>query len=113
MKEFIKSVQIARINCNRSVRIMKIALLFIVLSLPAVKAENGLSQRNETGVTALDMNRTVEQQRKQVTGRVVDLYGEPIIGANIVEEGTSNGTVTDIDGNFSITVADDAVLMTG
>lgn len=110
MKEFIKSVQIARINCNRSVRIMKIALLFIVLSLPAVKAENVLSQRNETGVTALDMNRTVEQQRKQVTGRVVDLYGEPIIGANIVEEGTSNGTVTDMDGRFSITVADDAVL---
>jgi TonB-linked SusC/RagA family outer membrane protein len=52
----------------------------------------------------------VQQQKKTITGKVVDINGEPIIGANIVEVGTTNGTVTDIDGNFSLDVAEDAVI---
>ena len=51
-----------------------------------------------------------QQTGKQVTGRVVDTQGESIIGANVIEVGTSNGTVTDIDGNFSLRVANDATL---
>ncbi|MDR1331345.1 MAG: TonB-dependent receptor [Tannerella sp.] len=50
------------------------------------------------------------QARKTVTGSVVDDGGEAIIGANIMEKGTVNGTVTDVDGRFSLTVADDALL---
>lgn len=42
--------------------------------------------------------------KKRITGHVVDSQGEPIIGASIIERGTSNGTVTDLDGNFSIEV---------
>lgn len=52
----------------------------------------------------------VQQQKKTITGKVVDINGEPIIGANIIEVGTTNGTVTDIDGNFSLDVAEDAVI---
>ncbi|MDR2498199.1 MAG: SusC/RagA family TonB-linked outer membrane protein, partial [Tannerellaceae bacterium] len=48
--------------------------------------------------------------RKTVSGKVVDTHGEPIIGANIVESGTTNGTTTDIDGNFSLEVASNALL---
>ena len=44
-----------------------------------------------------------------LTGTIVDGYGEPVIGANVVEKGTTNGTVTDIDGKFSLEVAPDAV----
>ena len=51
-----------------------------------------------------------QQQRKTVTGTVVDAAGEPVIGANIIEKGTTNGTVTDYDGKFSITVDNNAVL---
>lgn len=47
---------------------------------------------------------------KQVTGIVKDATGEPIIGANIVEKGTTNGVVTDIDGKFVLTVSDNAVI---
>ena len=39
-----------------------------------------------------------------VSGNVKDLSGEPLIGVNVVEKGTNNGTVTDIDGNFHINV---------
>lgn len=45
-------------------------------------------------------------QSGAVKGKVLDEQGEPIIGANIVEKGTTNGTITDIDGNFTLTVND-------
>lgn len=52
-------------------------------------------------------------QQKDVyllTGTVVDEFGVSIIGANIIEKGTTNGTVTDIDGNFSLSVKNNSVL---
>ncbi|SFS76581.1 TonB-linked outer membrane protein, SusC/RagA family [Porphyromonadaceae bacterium NLAE-zl-C104] len=52
-----------------------------------------------------------QNNRKTLIGTVTDEYGEPIIGANIIEKGTTNGTVTDIDGKFNITVSDGAVLL--
>ena len=42
------------------------------------------------------------QQGKKVTGVVVDGAGEPVIGANVVVKGTTNGTITDFDGNYTI-----------
>lgn len=47
----------------------------------------------------------------RVTGTVIDQNGEIIVGANIVEKGTTNGTITDAQGNFSLNVAPDAVLL--
>ena len=44
------------------------------------------------------------------SGTIVDATGEPIIGASVLEVGTSNGTITDFDGNFTLTVADGAQL---
>ena len=49
-------------------------------------------------------------QTKTVTGTVVDNYGEPVLGANVIVAGTTNGAVTDFDGNFSLTdVPDNAI----
>ena len=45
-------------------------------------------------------------QQGAVKGKVLDEQGEPIIGANVVEKGTTNGTITDLDGNYSLTVND-------
>ena len=41
-------------------------------------------------------------QIKDVKGTITDSSGEPLIGVSIMEKGTSNGTVSDIDGNFTI-----------
>ena len=49
-------------------------------------------------------------ETKKVTGIVKDEKGEPIIGANVVEKGTTNGIITDIDGNFELNVASSSVL---
>ena len=50
------------------------------------------------------------QQSKRVTGVVNDSYGS-VIGASIMEKGTSNGTVTDVDGNFSLNVNPGATIV--
>ena len=42
------------------------------------------------------------QNQVRVTGKVIDNLGEPMIGVSILEKGTSNGVVTDIDGNYSL-----------
>ena len=49
----------------------------------------------------------------KVSGRVVDPQGEPVIGAYITIEGTTNGTVTDVDGKFTLTAPNDAMLKVG
>ena len=51
-----------------------------------------------------------QQNNKRITGVVKDANGEPVIGANIVVKGTTNGTITDMDGNFVLDVPADAVL---
>ena len=68
--------------------------------------------RNETATPSQVQATTIVQQqtKKQVSGNVTDATGESIIGANIVEVGTTNGTVTDIDGNFSLLVENNATL---
>ncbi|MDR1114581.1 MAG: carboxypeptidase-like regulatory domain-containing protein [Tannerella sp.] len=70
---------------------------YIILSKKSI-----LSNAQQTG--------NVQQAGKRIIGIVTDTNDEPIIGANIKEKGTANGTVTDIDGNFSLTVSDNAVL---
>lgn len=49
-------------------------------------------------------------QTKQVSGVVTDGTGETVIGASVLEKGTTNGTITDLDGKFILTVNDNAVL---
>ena len=53
----------------------------------------------------------VKGGNRMVTGVVLDGNGEPIIGANVVEKGTTNGTVTDIDGKFTMNVGDGSLLL--
>ena len=43
-------------------------------------------------------------QQCAIKGKILDENGEPIIGANVVEKGTTNGTITDLDGNYTLTV---------
>lgn len=51
------------------------------------------------------------QQSRVITGRVVDSEGESIIGANIMEKGTANGTITDFEGRFTLKVSANSLLV--
>lgn len=57
-----------------------------------------------------DVSITISQQQKKITGVVTDKEGVPVIGANVLEKGTTNGTVTDADGRFSLDVSRNATL---
>ena len=75
-------------------RIALIAVFFCALGLP--KAQAFEKEILET---------TQEVEQRQITGKVTE-NGEPLIGVTVLEKGTTNGAVTDLDGNYSISVAD-------
>lgn len=52
-----------------------------------------------------------QQKSRKITGVVTDGKGEPVPGANVIQKGTTNGTISDIDGKFSLEVPDNATLV--
>ncbi len=87
------------VNWKKSVCLAGLCSLFGLLTLPQTVAAAPDSQ----SVNAV-------QQAKKVTGRVSDSMGT-LIGATVLEKGTSNGAVTDMDGNFSLSVQPGATLV--
>lgn len=81
-----------------------------VLKNKGIKYEIQASQiiLSKTNTTVSESNRM--QTRKNITGKVLDEKGDPVIGANIVEKGTTNGTVTDTEGDFSLEVEENAII---
>ena len=61
--------------------------------------------------TQADNVQTAQQTTFKVTGKVVDNTGEGVIGATVLEQGTTNGTVTDMDGNFELLVSNKEVTL--
>ena len=61
--------------------------------------------------TLLILASTIMYAQTEITGTVIDETGEGVIGATVMEKGTSNGAVTDFDGNFSLKVNEGATLV--
>lgn len=59
----------------------------------------------------LSLKETKQQSAHTISGTVTDESGEAIIGASVVEKGTTNGTITDFDGNFKLTISSDKALI--
>ncbi len=74
------------------------------------KMKQFLSKRLAIGLLTLLMPMIVLAQDITVQGTVTDEAGETLIGATVQQKGTSNGTVTDFDGNFTLTVPSNAIL---
>ena len=87
---------------SRYLSAAKIICLSFLFSIPVTQAF--AESIRETAA----MN--VVQQQKSVKGTVVDTTGEPVIGANIKAKGTDTGTITDLDGNFSLVIPASAKL---
>lgn len=82
--------------------------------LNGLLAKSGITYQMEGTHIILSEKKVEEHQalpdKIKVTGTVKDVNGEVIIGASVVEENTTNGTITDISGNFVLTVSDNAVV---
>lgn len=57
------------------------------------------------GLPSLSSIHRIEKVSIKVSGSVVDIQGKPIVGATVLEKGTTNGVITDLDGNFSLEVS--------
>lgn len=77
-------------------------ILFLGL-LPIPEAIAGNLPSTNDGIT-------ITQQQKKISGVVRDKDGVPVIGANILVKGTTNGTITDMDGRFTLDVPANAIL---
>lgn len=88
---------------------MRMALFAFVWSATGFAALHASVDTNSEALAIDTKSVTESLQQVAISGNVVDETGEPIIGATIIEQGnTSNGTVTDYDGNFSLSVASGA-----
>lgn len=88
---------------------VKMALFALLFPVPVLASSSGSSVQEMKMETVQSYDAL--QQKNRVTGKVIDVNGEPIIGANILEKGNpNNGVISDIDGNFVIEASDNAVL---
>ena len=84
---------------------MKLALLCLFLGSNLLWAEYSTIE-----TPRVEKNDAPKQTKRLITGTVFDETGETVIGANIVEKGTTNGVMSDIDGKFSFEVQENAIL---
>ena len=85
--------QIQKENMKKNLLLTSIALM----SIASAMAE-GASTPNKY----FTHSAAILQQKATASGKVLDTNGEPLIGVTIMEEGTQNGTVTGLDGSFSL-----------
>lgn len=103
--------QIASLNLSDSDIDSAMKQLLAGLDIEYQKSDNNIIALVEKGTLAKSTSEVRQAQKVNIKGNVVDVHGEAIIGATILEKGNpSNGTITDYDGNFSFAVASDAVL---
>lgn len=82
-------------------------LLFLLIA----SGHNVALYATESGISVSNGSLSSSSLAKvTTTGQVVDAKGEPLIGVSILEVGTTNGTITDIDGNFTLSVNEGATL---
>lgn len=79
-------------------------LLFLLLTGQGTLFASGAKENG------LPLPLSQQADKISITGSVVDSKGEPLIGVSILEEGTTNGTITDFDGNFSLSVSAGAMI---
>ena len=78
----------------------------IALSLVLAIGNTSVAYSNHTTIRL-----EISQNKTQITGTVVDQNDEPLIGVNVLEKGTTNGTITDFDGKFTLNVSPNSILV--
>lgn len=102
---YYRSIMSKNSTSKHFFRITKLSALLLLTGVISLFAENTLSSNtSETKIHGTERNHSA-QAGKTVKGTIKDASGETLIGVSILVKGTTNGTITDVDGNFSINVA--------
>lgn len=99
-----KNIDFKSIQSKRKYSFLRYGFLSVIICLGSQGAMANLK-------TNSSLDAKVEILQSMVTGNVTDQNGSPLPGASVVEKGTTNGTQTDFDGNFSLEVDAEAVLV--
>lgn len=75
-----------------------------------IKGKNIVLSHKTSSQGSNDIRTAPKSQKRHISGRILDAAGEPIIGATIKEKGHSNGTITDLDGNFALDILQNSEL---
>lgn len=86
---------------------LKKLLCTVPLMAGALLTNTFVAQAAELGSESIA---SIQQQTITVSGVVMGSDGEPLMGVNVVEKGTTNGTITDLDGKYTLNVGSNAVL---
>lgn len=90
-------------NCSR-----RLWVSLLCSGIMATGSAWAIEQPSESSLNSTELNTPL--QKVTIKGKVTDSNGNPIIGANIVEKGTTNGTITDMDGKFSLEVKEGVII---
>ncbi len=88
-------------NAHHKKKILAAASL-ILLSPMALLAHEG--------AVTYEKQEFFSSSKKKISGSIRDVDGNPIVGATILEKGTNNGAISDLNGNFTLEVAENSVL---
>jgi len=90
-------------------KVIRIVLFFITMSITQSFALGSYALNNSDAIFNFNQ---VSQQQRTVSGKVIDAYNQPLPGVTVVVKGTTQGTVTDADGVYSLTnIPEDAILV--
>jgi len=102
LKIRISWLSILKLYTSKKMRFVQLTFIVMLISLSQLFA--GMSYNGFSPVIS-------QQQQKTITGNVTDRSGDPLPGVAVTVVGTTIGTLTDADGNFSLTIPDDAEML--
>lgn len=76
----------------------------LLQSIPVITGLFVVANGHADPITTID-SKLIVQQTSTITGKVLDSNGEALIGVNVLEKGTTNGTITDFNGNFTLNLS--------
>lgn len=97
-------------NENYRKKAVNVKLIFAATAMATLALSAHSLKASAVPVDNLITPTAVQQQKTTVVGTVTDAAGEPIIGASIVVKGTSRGTVSDVDGHFTLSAPQGTIL---
>lgn len=98
------------LNQNVSIQVNNQTIHSVLDQLVRQASVSYVVRPNKQIVLSAESTKSSQVSQRKVTGVVTDEKGEPVIGANVVEKGTTNGTVTDMEGKYSLMISSGGVL---
>jgi len=96
-------------DLKMKITILLLSVSFLTVNANAYTGKTRNMENNANPVSSTNLDKTVLQANIQ--GIVTDNNGQPLPGANVIEKGTTNGTQSDFDGNFTLNLANDNAIL--